>query len=428
MLLQEKTDASILKACRRRIWPSAAKLSFSVKLVGSVLGNAGQACPNGAGQGSLRPLSCDHGKLVGQAAMTAIPLTRCQFLMPFAEIHSEIGGPTATLLAKFQLPTSLQEKADHYVPLLPAVRFATAAQQTQGLSEIAFRAAQRLSFEHLSDAMRVRIRHSPTLLAALEQMCKWAPVEDTNLQLWLEPCGANVKICSRIAGTQGISDLEMSQWLQNIFVLHIVRQFAGANWMPRVIAFEANYRPGMEVQSLWPHTRFMSGQKASWIEVPLQFLSLPNLADVARSDLPETERQSFGNDIVSVLRLALPSYLDEGGPTIAQAAEIVALSVRSLQRKLALVGLTYSGLLEQVRFNNAIKLLSSSENKIIDVAFSSGYADPAHFSRAFRRISGCTPREFRERSRNGQIAIDCTAAPSNDDRLQKRATLGRLSV
>ncbi|WP_431015716.1 helix-turn-helix domain-containing protein [Bradyrhizobium pachyrhizi] len=333
--------------------------------------------------------------------MTIIPLTRCQFLMPFAELHSEIGGPTASLLAKFQLPTSLEEKADHYVPLLPVIRFATAAQEKQGLSEIAFRVAQRLAFDHLSEAMRVRIRHSPTLLVALQQACKWSPIEDTNLHLWLEPCGQSVKICSRLVGTEGISHLEMSHWLQNIFVMHIVRQFAGATWTPRVIAFEANYAPSIEVQSHWPNTRFMSGQKASWIEVPLQFLSLPNPVDVVPSNLPETERQPFSNDIVSILKLTLPSYLDEGGPTIIQAAEMVALSVRSLQRKLSLAGLTYSHLLERVRFNSAIKLLSNPQSKIIDVAFASGYADPAHFTRAFRRISGCTPREFRERRRNG---------------------------
>jgi AraC-like DNA-binding protein len=333
--------------------------------------------------------------------MTVIPLIRCQFLMPFAELHSEIGGPTAALLAKFQLPTSLEEKADRYVPLLPAVRFATAAQQRQGLSEIAFRAAQKTSFDHLSEAMRIRIRHSSTLLLALEQMCKWAPVEDTNLRLWLEPCGANVRICSTLVGTEGFPYLEISQWFQNIFVIHIVRQFAGANWTPRVIAFEAAYVPDIEVQSHWPKTRFLSGQKASWIEVPLQFLSHLNRTNVVGSHSSETERQPFSGDVVSVLTLTLPAYLDEGGPAITQAAEIVGLSVRSLQRKLALAGLTYSGLLEQVRFNNAIKLLSDTEHKIIDVAFSSGYADPAHFSRAFRRISGFTPREFRDRRING---------------------------
>ena len=333
--------------------------------------------------------------------MTVIPLTRCQFLMPFAEIHSEIGGPTAALLAKFQLPTSLEEKADHYVPLLSAVRFATAAQEKQGLSEIAFRAAQKTSFDHLSEDMRARIRHSPTLLVALQHMCKWAPVEDTNLRLWLEPHDESVKICSRLIGMKGISHLEMSQWLQNIFVIHIVRQFAGANWIPKVIAFEANYTPGIEVQSHWPNTRFMSGQRASWIEVPLQFLSHPNPMDVVPSNFPETERQPFGNDVVSILRLTLPSYLDEGGPALAQVAEMIGVSVRSLQRKLSLAGLTYSSLLEQVRFNNAIKLLSDTENKIIDVAFASGYADPAHFTRAFRRISGVTPREFRDRRKAG---------------------------
>ena len=349
--------------------------------------------------------------------MTIIPLTRCQFLIPFAELHSDIGGATAALLAKFQLPTSLEEKADHYVPLLPAVRFATAAQENQGLSEIAFRAAQRTSFEHLSEAMRARIRHAPTLLVALQQACKWAPVEDTTLHLWLEPCGESINVCSKLIGTNGIPHLEISQWLQNIFVIHIVRQFAGANWSPRVIAFEANYAPGIEVQSFWPDTRFLSRQKASWIEVPLELVSRTNPAN----DIPQTpsgnEPQPIGTDIVSVLKLALPAYLDEGGLSIMQAAEMVGLSVRSLQRKLSLAGMTYAGLIARARFDNAIKLLGDTEIKIIDIAFSSGYADPAHFARAFRRISGCTPREFRVRSRSGKVDINRTVSPSNDDRL-----------
>jgi AraC-like DNA-binding protein len=338
----------------------------------------------------------------GKVIMTVIPLTRCQFLMPFAEIHSEIGGPTSSLLARFRLPTCLEEKANHYVPLLPAVRFATAAQQSQGISDIAFRASQRLVFEHLSEALRARIRHSPTLLFALRQVCKWAPIEDTNLHIWLERSNESLNICSRIVGTKGIAHLEISQWLQNVFIMHVVRQFAGANWRPATIAFEATYTPSADVRSHWPKTRFMSGQKASWIDVPLQFLGLPNFANATLPDLPEEELQPFGNDIVSVLRLSLPSYLDEGGPTVNEAAEMIGLSVRSLQRKLSQAGLTYSGLLEQVRFENARKLLCDTQSKIIDIALSSGYADPAHFTRAFHRISGCTPREFRDRWRNGQ--------------------------
>lgn len=54
--------------------------------------------------------------------MKPIPLTRCVFLMPFNELLADIGTPTTSLLAKFHLPTSLEEKADQYVPLLPTIR------------------------------------------------------------------------------------------------------------------------------------------------------------------------------------------------------------------------------------------------------------------------------------------------------------------
>jgi AraC-like DNA-binding protein len=95
----------------------------------------------------------------------------------------------------------------------------------------------------------------------------------------------------------------------------------------------------------------------------------------------------------------LPSYLDEGPPTVAEIAEMAGISVRSFQRKLSSAGLTYSGLLDTARFENAAKNLRDTDAKIIEVAFSSGYADPAHFTRAFRRISGVTPREFRAKWR-----------------------------
>lgn len=331
--------------------------------------------------------------------MAQIPLTRCQFLMPFAEIHSAVGGPTGALLAKYRLPTSLDKKADCYVPLLPAIEFAAAAQQQQGLTELGFRASQLLRFEHLSDASRARVRHAPTLLVALQQMCKWALVEDTCLQLWLEMHDDHVRICSKIAGAEGIPFMEMSHWLQNIFVIHIVRQFAGAHWSPSVIAFESPYRPGADVQAFWPNTRFMSAQKASWVEVRTGLLSLPNVSNAPSPILCDDHPEPVGDDVISVLKLSLPAYLDEGGVSITQAAEMVGLSVRSLQRQLSFAGLTYSSLLESIRFSNAMRLLRSTESKIIEIAMLSGYADPAHFSRAFRRISGCTPSAFRQHSK-----------------------------
>lgn len=331
--------------------------------------------------------------------MNRIPLTRAQFLLPFAQIHDEIGGPTEALLARFRLPTDLDDKADHYVPILPAIEFAQAAQRAQGITDFGFQAARRVEFCHLSEKLRALIGHSSTLLTALRHLCRWAPVEDTNLVMWLERDADCCRICSRLDGTTGLLHLEHSQWLQIIFPVHIVRQFAGPNWSPATIAFEARYTPSSNTQALWPNTRFLSSQNASWIDVPLSLLSLPNLLLDAPPDLHKDENGPTEIDLVATLKLMLPAYLDQGLPTAAEVAEIAGISSRTFQRQLVRLGHSYSSLVDIVRFENASRLLRETDTKIIDIALGIGYADHAHFTRAFRRISGATPREFREQWR-----------------------------
>jgi hypothetical protein len=82
----------------------------------------------------------------------------------------------------------------------------------------------------------------------------------------------------------------------------------------------------------------------------------------------------------------------------APPAEIAVTSVRSLQRELARAGLSYSDLLDQVRFERGAELLQTTDAKIVEIALACGYTDAAHFARAFRRMAGVTPRQFREQS------------------------------
>lgn len=331
--------------------------------------------------------------------MANIHLTRCQFLIPFADILSEIGASTGSLLAKSRLPTSLEEKANHYIPILHAIDFAEIAQRSQGITDFGFHASRRLHYCHLSEKTRTLIGNAPTLLVGLQQACKWASLEDSNLSNWIERYDDHVRVCSRLTGTRGLLHLEHSQWLQNIFLIYIVQQFAGPDWTPATMAFEARYTPSVACQSSWPNTRFLSDQDASWIDVPISLLSLPNRAKEKMLSSQDDEGDPSGHDIIATLKLMLPSYVDEGFPALAEIAEMAGASTRSFQRKLAYAGLTYSDLLDTVRFENASRLLRDTDSKIIEVAFSSGYADPAHFTRAFRRIAGVTPRQFREQSR-----------------------------
>jgi len=328
--------------------------------------------------------------------MNPIVLARCALLSPFTDILNDIGAPTERLLARFGLPTAPSEKPDDYFPLLPALRFAATAQASQGITDFGFHAVRRLHFSHLSSQCQAAVRHAPTLFGAFQQWCRVVQIEDTFVRFWLERHRMHLRICNVISSTAGMPHLEHSQWLQNVMVIYLVRQFAGSSWAPATIAFEAHYTPSTETQSFWPNTRFLSGQNASWIDVPVDLLSLPNTAADVAPDPSPNEFRSISTDTVSMLKLLLPSYLDERLLQISEVAEIVGTSVRSLQRELAAAGLTYSELLDQVRFQRGAELLQRTDVRIIDVAYATGYSDPAHFTRAFRRMAGVTPRQYRE--------------------------------
>ena len=85
----------------------------------------------------------------------------------------------------------------------------------------------------------------------------------------------------------------------------------------------------------------------------------------------------------------------EGPPRIETMAEIAGLSVRSLQRRLAEYGLCHSEIVDQARYQAAVRLLQDAETRITDIAMDLGYTDSAHFTRAFKRWAGVTPREYR---------------------------------
>jgi AraC-like DNA-binding protein len=87
---------------------------------------------------------------------------------------------------------------------------------------------------------------------------------------------------------------------------------------------------------------------------------------------------------------------EEKDINIEFTAELCDMSKRSLQRKLATEGTRYAEVLNQVRFDAAKQMLQDHDRNLTDISHVLGYSDPTHFSRAFRRIAGVTPRVYRQ--------------------------------
>lgn len=105
--------------------------------------------------------------------------------------------------------------------------------------------------------------------------------------------------------------------------------------------------------------------------------------------------------LVNLAKHTIKSLLPDGYPQIAQTAQVTGTSVRTLQRKLALAEVSYSKLVEQARLDMAKPNLLHSDMKVIDLALELGYEDPSHFARAFRRMTGQSPTEFRSAHASG---------------------------
>lgn len=53
----------------------------------------------------------------------------------------------------------------------------------------------------------------------------------------------------------------------------------------------------------------------------------------------------------------------------------------------------------RLRIEFAMEQISKTDRPFSDLALATGFSDQSHFSRTFRRLTGLTPRQFRESSR-----------------------------
>jgi AraC-like DNA-binding protein len=96
------------------------------------------------------------------------------------------------------------------------------------------------------------------------------------------------------------------------------------------------------------------------------------------------------------VRACLQAQLPNGEPSAERIAQMLHLSLRSLQRHLADEGCGYEALLADTRQSLALAHMRDPRCSISEIAYLLGFADTSSFSRAFKRWTGQTPSQYRE--------------------------------
>lgn len=181
--------------------------------------------------------------------------------------------------------------------------------------------------------------------------------------------------------------------------LAIMQALAGDRVLPRSVAL-MYARPAVTTR----HERHF-GVRVEFGAPALRLVFDGGLAD---KPLPRSDPRLFGYlaHRASELAAALPhdnSYVTRVKRELAVSltrslgdlAKHLAVSERTLHRRLAEEGTNMSTLLDEARRERALMLLEDRSLSASEIAFLLGYSEPAAFFRAFKRWTGKTPNEVR---------------------------------
>lgn len=119
--------------------------------------------------------------------------------------------------------------------------------------------------------------------------------------------------------------------------------------------------------------------------------------------------------ITTRVRAALLDLLPAGETSIGAAARELAMSSRTLQRRLRFEGTTFQEVLGETRHSLARHYVCDTELPNDDVAFLLGYRQTRSFLRAFSEWTGGAPGEYRRRNRTSEASESMSSTPDAHD-------------
>ena len=191
-------------------------------------------------------------------------------------------------------------------------------------------------------------------------------------------------------------------------VVTISREVSTGDFRPLAVHFR--HAPRGSVSVYEAHFRcpvqFESGRDA--LQVSEESIDAPNrLGDETIAGFfdrhLEEQLASLAADSNLELRVrrAVANVLSEGVPTVSTIASELAMSARTLQRRLAEQGHSFQSVVDMARRDLARRLLAETDYSLAEVAFLTGFSEQSAFTRAFKRWAGQTPRSWRLGARSG---------------------------
>ena len=298
---------------------------------------------------------------------------------------------------------------DARIPISVALQLLEGAVQLTGDPDLGLKAARFVGQGHY-DLIEYTLVSAATVKDASEVLRRAVQLMNSALDYSLEIHGdlAISRFSSRVPLTRAAADFQLAafygasrRWLPAPPDAH------GEVWFtypePADTSEHARSFPGTRLRFAAPFDAIVYERKYLDLPMPqadpkLHALLRRQLESVV-AELPPTQ------ELRRQVRKLILAELGGGNPSADHIAERLQMSRRTLTRRLLQQGTTFKRLLEEVRRELAERALISEEVGIAEIAERLGFAEPAAFHRAFKRWTGMTPADYRERNWRGPSGL-----------------------
>ena len=318
-----------------------------------------------------------------------VPVIQTNYAKILVQMFSDYGLDLHQLLKDSGLPPDLIQSDSDFVPSESIKRLIYLTSAQLGVSKftdllgLAFRRRiiphvlhQFVDYQTIGDALQhinqIFSNDSPGSRVSLVQehgqvwFCRQAPDDDSTMFQWGEAFAI-------------------------IYIIELITILSNRRWLPDKIRLQGRETDVISTITTSRCQLFIE-QGMTAVMIPSDILILP--IQLTSKDLsPKPALVEWHTSFTDSIYELLKPYMKEQDLSIEDAAQLLNFSVRTFQRKLKQENTSFRKIKENLMFSVACELMEEGHT-LTYISSQLGYTNISHFSRAFKRVSGLTPKIY----------------------------------
>jgi AraC-like DNA-binding protein len=315
-------------------------------------------------------------------------------------LAQERGADTKSLLARAGLSRQQVDDPDARVEVPKQIKFLNLVAEAVGDELLGFHLSQTFDLRSVGLLYYV-LASSNTLDEGLRRVARYSSITNDAIKLTLHE-RTGTSIVFEYVGIPRRSDRHQIEfWVAGL--IRACRQITNRHLAAKRVSFAHRRKVTPELRTFFGG-EIKFGARVDQAMFPSSAGELPVVgADPYLNEIllrycdealskQRPRRTSFVHDVENAIAVLMPHGRAQAG----DVARKLGIGQRTLARRLASEGLTFSGVLQGLRHDLATRHLMDKDLSISKIAWLLGYQDVSAFTNAFRRWTGTAPRATRQ--------------------------------